>query len=109
MTLHPAHVLAVLWFWLSDQVTPQEVQRHSALRICMRRGEDFIADPDVDVELFPNLPGEAGGQRLARFALATRKLPIAFEVDPFWPARDQELIVALDNRRGHDDGGHGRP
>jgi hypothetical protein len=72
----------------------------------MRHRVDFAADPRFNIELLFQLACQAGDQRFARVALAAGKLPEAFEVHAFLPARHEKTAVALDDGGGDDDGGH---
>ena len=61
---------------------------------------------DADVELFPQFPGETGGERFARVAFAARELPESLEVHALLALCDQEAAVAFDDRRADDDAVH---
>ena len=73
----------------------------------MHGGEYFLTDSDVDVELFPQLPGETGGKRFARVTLAAGELPQSFEVDAFMACGNQKAAVAFDDGGADDDAVHG--
>ena len=63
--------------------------------VIVRNGEQFLADRGVAPELFDQLAPEARVERLTGFALATRELPIALEVDALLATRDEVAAVAL--------------
>ncbi len=71
----------------------------------MRRRPPQSADAGGDPELFVQLAHEARLERLAGIDLAARELPQAFEVRALQAAGHQPAAVALDDRRGDDDGG----
>jgi hypothetical protein len=82
------------------------VELHEALRIRVRRREEFFAYRDADIELFAKLAREARCVRFAPIAFAAGEFPIAFEVDAFLAPGDEKAIVALDHCGRHDDRRH---
>src|SRR5439155_2349696 len=82
---HPPHLLPDERPRLSDQIAADEVQLDAPLRICMRRGEYFLADARANVELLAQLALETRRQRFAGLALAAGKFPVAREVYAFLP------------------------
>ena len=73
----------------------------------MHGREYFFADCDVDVELFPQFPGETAGKRFAGVALAAGELPQPLEVDALLAFCNQKAALAFDDGGADDDAVHG--
>jgi len=74
----------------------------------MCRGEEFLTDPRVHVELLPQLPRQARFERLGAVAFAAGEFPVAFQVHAGLAPGDEQPAVALDDRGGHHDSRHRR-
>ncbi len=89
---HPPHLLTEHRPRLPEHLAPEEMELDRALRIRVRRAEDFRADPRWDIQLFEQLARQAVLQRLVLVAFAAGKLPEALEVGALLPAGDEEPL-----------------
>jgi len=103
---HPPHLLTELRRRRAADVAAQEVQLDVPIRIGVRGREHLASDRGLHPELLANFAHQAGGVCLARLALPSGKLPVPLEMNAALTARQQEAIVALDDRGGNNDRDH---
>src|SRR6516165_7860811 len=72
---------------------------HRLLGILVLHGKIFAVHSNFHPEFLANLPLERGGERLAGFHFPAGEFPEAREVDIVGALRDENLIVAANDRR----------